>query len=167
MILNYCYWLMVDILIQVLFHPWPPSTGACWPQRSLAGWWRHACREQRDHFTQARPNSSYIWIHLLQKRSYATNTASQSSLTSPPPRCRSRSVCRWNQSSFWHTSAAGTSPVYRSPHHSVNSKMWLHQALIMTYLRNFVSIHNKHKKKNRKSEIFLSFSAPHISRLIS
>ncbi len=53
------------------------------------------------------------------------NTALQSSfhLTSPPPRCRSRSVCRLNPSFSWHTSAAWTPQERHSQHRSVNRDM--------------------------------------------
>lgn len=41
-----CFYLMLDKIIQALFHPLPPSTAACWLQTVPAGWWRHVCRER-------------------------------------------------------------------------------------------------------------------------
>lgn len=130
-----CFYLMLDKIIQALFHPLPPSTAACWLQTVPAGWWRHVCRERergRDRERGKRKrkrerafiSSKIQWHHL----SNSTPTT-QSSLTSPPPRCQSRSVCRLNPSSFWHTSAAWTSRPCHSVRRSADRENCLECAL--------------------------------------
>lgn len=68
------FYLTEDIFIQVLFHPLPPSTAACWPLRAPAGWWRHVCREREIILAEHNP-----------KRAISMFGSSDSQVSCPSP----------------------------------------------------------------------------------
>lgn len=65
---QYFYFLLVSLMmqnfIQVLFHPLPPSTAACWPLREPAEWWHRVCSEgERDPFSSVQQRPSLCLFH--------------------------------------------------------------------------------------------------------
>lgn len=66
-------------------------------------------REGEQHFAD---------LICKRHRCSCVSLPSTCSLTSQPPQCQNRSVCRWNPAFFWRKSAAWTSPELRSPRRS-------------------------------------------------
>lgn len=90
-------------------HPQPPV--GLW--ESLQGDDAMSAEREKSSYPSTIQQQSYWNKCIPQIVMLYLNTHSQSSfaLTSPPLQCQSRSVCRLNPSSFWHTSAGWTYPV--------------------------------------------------------
>lgn len=63
------YGWSVDVFIQVLFHPLPPSTIACWPLKGLAVWWRHVCKDRSFYPSTTKQFTIITHTHTLRHRS--------------------------------------------------------------------------------------------------
>lgn len=65
---------MMGIFLQVLFHPLPPSTAACLPQRELAGWWRCVCKEREIILPEHNPKEAISqFIHFIDSHVLRTH----------------------------------------------------------------------------------------------